>query len=1003
MLWTSRLTQRVPLRAVLGVLVALVAATPFHAAAAADIPGYVTTAWKARDGAPGDIRAMAQTTDGWLWLGTSSGLFRFDGRSFAAHDLVPETFPGRRTVTDIAALPDGRLVVVYGRAVIMLLAADGVSVTRPGGLPTDGIDGVIFDGNNRVFATSENKLFVLDGDHWVLCQAPAWRLPNARIDGASIDAEGAIIANTTAGVYRLATGSTTFERIDGIGTAADEWLIGMPDGRVWRTSDRGFELLPGIKAGRAGVGSGSSIFSVDGRGGFWSMVEGCPSLCLRRDGLDPAQGSMGNPALDRFPRGHDGLTAMTILSDRSGVLWAGGKEGLVRFQPSEVHPVDLGYEAYYFTMMPLPDGSMLVGSASNWRNDDLLWFTRGQRAVLAHGVHTHAVARWPDGRVLVVARDGPVGLLTGDRLVPWSSRPEKAKEALTLAALPADDDRAWISVEDLGLFLVSPNAWTLVGPAEGFPTQAPSTGATSSGGPAWFGYADGKVREAADGRVVQGAVYDTGLGAVAVVLPGKPLIVGGEQGIAWFDGKAFHPIRLRIPDTLRGTTGLARTPDGALWAYSRAGLVRIDANELKAVVDGRSNEAAFRILTEADGLAGGAQQSRSFTSLEVDAHGTLWAAGAVGLVTVDPATVKARAPVRPVILSVASGHHGPLPQGAATLAPDDASLEVSFTTLSLSDPKHVQLRYRLRGSDDTWRTAEGANTVRFDKLAPGTYQFELQARGTEGEWSPVVASPSVVRTPALTETLLFRCFIGFACLAGLFALYRLRVRAIRHRHNERTRAKLAERDRIASELHDSILQGTQAIALRLSGWEIDANVPETMRERIKVVSRQMRGIVLEGRARVLALRSVGQGGMSLSRAVQFIGEDHAEGTATGFQLNVVGEEMVLPDATQVTVIDILREAIHNAFLHASAGMVEVTIDFSPGTLRVTVRDDGIGLPAEVMEAGQRHGHWGLVIMRERAIGAGATFDIASGTTGTSVTLVVAVPGDKKNLTSRNVG
>lgn len=992
--WSSPFTYRVPLRALLSLLFAAFAVVALRAAAA-DIPGYVTATWKARDGAPGDIRAMAQTTDGWLWLGTSSGLFRFDGRTFAAHDLLPDTFPGRRTITDIAALPDGRLIVTYGRAVVMQLAADGVTLSRPDGLPADGIDGVMYDGNNRVFANAAGKIFLLSGNHWTLCSAPAWHLPGGPVDATTTDADGAIIANATDGVYRLAAGSTTFERVDGINASADEWMIGTPDGRLWRTMDRGFGLLSGVRAGRAGIGSGSAVVAIDGRGGFWSMVQGCPNLCLRREGLDPAQRSMANPAVDRFPRGHDGLTAMTLLSDRSGDLWAGGKEGLVRFHPSDVRPIDMGYEAYYFTMMSLPDGSMLVGSESNWRGDDLLRFTQGKRAVVASGAHTHAMARWPDGRVLYVGRDGPLALVTGDQLVPWSARPDNVKGALAFLALPAGDDRAWVSLEDRGLFLATPKAWTQVGAAEGFPTQVPSSGATGHAGKTWFGYADGKVREVEDGRVVDGGVYDTGLGTVSTLLAGESLIAGGEQGIAWFDGKGFHPIRLRMPDVLRGTTGLARTPDGALWAYARAGLVRIDAGELKAIVDGRSKEAGFRILTDADGLAGGAQQSRSFTSLEADASGTLWAAGAVGLVTVDPARVKSPPPARPVILAVASGRHGPLPRDNATLSPDDASLEVSFTALSPADPKHVQLRYRLRGADDAWRSMEGSSMVRFDQLAPGSYQFELQARGSEGDWSPSAASQTIVRQPAFTETLWFKCLVVLACLAGLFVIYLLRIRALRHRHTERTNAKLAERDRIASELHDSILQGTQAIALRLSGWEVDASVPETLRERIKVVSRQMRGIVLEGRARVVALRSVGQGGMSLANAVRFIGEDHEDGTDTAFELNVTGEEKELPDAIRVTVIDILREAIHNAFLHAEASNVEVAIDFSPGMLRATVRDDGKGLPAEVLVAGQKHGHWGLVIMRERAVGAGAALDIASGPAGTSLTLAVGVPGGER--------
>ncbi|QDE40897.1 hypothetical protein FIV34_17610 [Luteibacter pinisoli] len=989
MRWNRRFADWAPSRTILALLLGAMPVAP-ALATPADIPGYVTSEWRTRDGAPGDIRSMAQTKDGWLWLGTSSGLFRFDGQTFAAHDLLPDTFPGSRGVTDMAALPDGGLLVMYGGAVVMHLAADGVTATRPDGLPADSVDGVMFDGSGRVFAAAEGKLFTLTGDHWTLCHAPSWRLPATPVDGATLDASGALIVNAADGVYRLAPGSNAFERVSGVDPAPEQHLFGTADGRMWRTRKAGFELLPGLTAGNLAIGSGSSIFANDGRGAFWSMQQGCPSLCLRREGLDPAQGSMSAPALYRLPEGRDGLSAMSLLADRAGNLWVGGKDGLVRFHPTDVRPMDMGYEAFYFTLMPMDDGSMLAGAESNWKSDDLVRFTPTGRVVVARGAHTHALARWPNGKVLHVDRSGPLSVVDGNRLVPWSARPDKANDVLTLVALPAGNDRAWVGLADMGLFLVTPQAWTPVGAAEGFPKQSPSVGGNDDAGRTWFGYADGKLRDVKDGHVVEGGTYDTGLGAVTALLPGKPLIAGGEQGVAWFDGKAFHPLRLRTPGILRGVTGLARTADGALWAYGRAGLVRIDGEAFKAVMEGRANDAGYRILTNDDGLAGGAQQSRSFTSLTVDAKGLLWAAGALGLVTVDPATVKPPSPVRPVILSLASGHHGPLPSHGATLPPGDASLEVAFTGLSLDDPKHVQLRYRLRGSDDTWHDADGADTVRFDQLAPGSYQFELQARNSEGEWSPVVSSSTIVRTPAFTETLLFRCLVGLACLAALFILYTLRMRSVRQRHRERINAKLAERDRIASELHDSILQGTQAIAIRLSGWELDTTVPESMRERIKVVSRQMKGIVLEGRARVVALRSVGQGGMSLSDALRLIGDDHEEASETAFELFVVGEETELPDAVQVPVLDILREAIHNAFLHAQAARVMVTIDFSAGTLRATVQDDGCGLPADVLEAGRRPGHWGLVIMRERAIAAGADFAMASSAKGTSLTLTIAI-------------
>ncbi|SKB27476.1 sensor histidine kinase [Luteibacter sp. 22Crub2.1] len=968
---------------------AMVLALPAHADSP-KFPGFVTKFWGGRDGAPGDINAMAQTSDGWLWLGTSSGLYRFDGKAFAAQDLLPDDYTGSRQVIDIAARPDGDLWVVYGSTAVVHRAADGV-VSQPDGLPRSGIDGLFFDGGGRTFATVGDAVYVLSNGHWVRCRSPEWQLPAAPLEIVTIDAEGDVIANTESGVYRLAKGTKAFVRVPDMDAASQRYLIGAPDGRLWRTSPTGLELVPGARAAKPAPGTGSSVFAFDGRGGFWSMIGGCQTLCLRRAGLSPAKKSMAGSDVEALPEGADTLQPMTLLADRAGNIWVGAKEGLARFHPVDTRPVNVGYAGYYFSVLPENDGSVLVGTFSNWKRDDVMRFSRdGKRSTLANE-DTVSLVPWENGEALQATRYAAIHLVAGDRWVRWSDRPSSVGQAPLLFMLPRANGTVWAGVRNTGLFEISPQGWVRRGKADGLPDEPPVFGAADRSGHTWLAYPGGRMLRVEGDRAAR-EMLDTGLGTVAVILPGDPLVVAGERGIAWFDGTAFHPVALRMPGGLRGVTGLARTPDGALWAYGRSGLVRIDAHAMRGVLAGQETDVPFRILTEDDGLQGAGQQG-GLPSLHVDAGGILWAGGTLGLATVDPARLQGPDKVHPVILSMSSSH-GVLPKNGATLPPDDTALEISFSGLSLGDPNHVQLRYRLKGMDEAWHDSESPNTVKYASLAPGEYRFELQARSTEGDWSAVVSSAAITRTPSFVETTLFRCLVALAAGLLLFGAYQWRIRTLRHRHMERTKAKLAERDRIASELHDSILQGMQAISIRLSAWELDANMPEWMRDRVKALSRQMQGIVLEGRARVVALRSVGQGSMSLSDALRLIGEDHEEGSTVAFELTVIGEETELPDAVQVPVLDILREAVHNAFLHAAASTVTVTLDFAPGALRTSVRDDGRGMPADVLEAGRRPGHWGLVIMRERAEAAGAQFDIASGPTGTCLSLGVALPDER---------
>lgn len=991
---TSLRTTRTRFRAFACTSVALLCAIvlpPVAKAQALDVPGYVTTLWRARDGAPGDIYAMTQTRDGWLWLGSSAGLYRFDGRSFSLHDVLPSDAPGSRLVSDLVPSPDGGLWVVYGRARVVHLAADGVTATVPAGLPADAVRGVFIDGEGRTFASVGEAIYLLTNGRWTRCTPPGWTLPGGVVDGVTTDATGAAIVTTGKGVYRLATRSTRFVRIDGLEGSDDEMLLSAPDGKVWRTRGRGFERVPGVSGKRTPADLNGSIFAFDRHGGFWTMVQGCPSLCLRREGLDPTPSAMADPARVALSNDQQGLQPMSLFTDRAGDVWAGGKNGLARFHPIDVTPVDMGYPAYYFSIIPRADGTVVVGTTSGWKKDELLSFSPAGRLIISDDLRTQTMSVWTDGRVLHAAGDGVLSLLDGKSRIAWSSSPPELAHRRITAAVPDGTGGAWVSVRDTGLFSVDGKAWHPVGPAEGFPDEPPIAAESDTAGHTWFGYADGTVRLAIGGRVASDAVFDSHLGTVSTLLLGDPVIVAGERGVAWFDGHAFHPLAPRIPGAFQGATGLARTPDGSVWINSRAGLARIDRRAIVAAQRGENPDVAFRLLTEEDGLAGGAQQSRIGSTLRVDSRGTLWAAGALGLVRVDPSRIGPPPPVEPVILHVTSERAGALPAHGATLAPDDTSIEVAFTTVALADPRHVQVRYRLRGVDDTWRLSYGPDVVRYAHLAPGDYRFEVQARNTEGDWSPSAVSGPLTRTPAFTETGWFRATLVLLASVLLFAMYVLRVRALRRRHAERTDAKLAERDRIARELHDSILQGVQAVSIRLSTWEIDPSLPDTARSRAGALLQQMNDIVLEGRSRVVALRSVGRGAMHLSDALRLMGDDHQESSATAFHVIVQGDETSLPDALQVTVLDVLREAIHNAFRHAAAQSVTVSLHYTADSLVAHVVDDGKGLPPDVRHAGRKPGHWGLVIMRERAEGIGADFKMRSDDTGTRISISVKVP------------
>ena len=208
---------------------------------------------------------------------------------------------------------------------------------------------------------------------------------------------------------------------------------------------------------------------------------------------------------------------------------------------------------------------------------------------------------------------------------------------------------------------------------------------------------------------------------------------------------------------------------------------------------------------------------------------------------------------------------------------------------------------------------------------------------------------------------------------------------------QRMEARHAERERIARDLHDTLLQGIQALLLRLQVWAGDATLPAERRSEIATVVLQAREIVVEGRERILALRRADLECEDLLESLTELGSTESAGQVARFEMTSNGQQRPLISETCQQLIDIGREAIRNAHRHARASHVVMTVDYRNSSLRMRIVDDGRGIDPEVLRAGHRRGHFGLVGMRERATQLGAHFSIESDRIrGTRIT--VTVPG-----------
>ena len=258
-----------------------------------------------------------------------------------------------------------------------------------------------------------------------------------------------------------------------------------------------------------------------------------------------------------------------------------------------------------------------------------------------------------------------------------------------------------------------------------------------------------------------------------------------------------------------------------------------------------------------------------------------------------------------------------------------------------------------------------------------------------GVWNEAGASFDFSIGPTYYQTTWFKIACSAAFLTVLWGLYRIRLYQIAREFNVRLDERVGERTRLARDLHDTLLQSFQGLMLRLQVVD-ELLPPGRAKEQLEQTLERADQAIVEGRNAVHDLRSSTTITNDLAQAVRAVADElTTEGSPT-FRLVVEGPVRDLHPILRDEVYRIAREGLRNSFAHAQAHHIEAEISYSDRLFRLRIRDDGCGIPAEVLEAG-RSGHYGLSGIRERARQIGARLNIWSGT-GTGTEIDLSVPG-----------
>jgi ligand-binding sensor domain-containing protein/signal transduction histidine kinase len=941
----------------------------------------VHTSWTEREGAPATIVALAQTTDGYLWLGTASGLYRFDGVRFTRFEPpAREELPGT-SIAALCATRDGSLWIVSASGRIGRLH-NGHVKTSPDGPPR--VSSLAEDSHGVLVAGGATGLASFQDGHWKDA-GKEWGIPAKPVQRAYSDAHGALWVATEDRILCLPAGQKHFQETgEDVGQISS--FAQAPDGAIWVAeltrsarvirTDRSHDRGPLTEVA---VGATSVLF--DRQGSLWISSAGDGLRRIAYPGRVSGQHiAQFGPQAEQFTK-KDGLShdyVISALEDREGNIWFGTAGGLDRFRESKVTPVSIPDGDQPRCLLASTDGSIWTGAA----NRRLLQI--GPNGIPKVRADTRTTALFEDraGSLWLATTYGLVGRLVGNS-VEYLHLPEGNPHIWSIAM--DHTGGLWILDDDNGVTRFANGELTSFRDVPELPHQPGFTYADRSGR-VWFGYADGRVTVYQHGHFHGFEAKDgLAIGRILSIVDDRAnrVWVGGE-GLCKFENGRFQCLTRQTGLPMARVAGIAEDEEGFLWFGGETGVVRIHPDAFDRAVADPAHRLSYDSYNLLDGLPGGLQITYPFPKVVRGRDGRIWFATTKGLAFIDPRRIPKNPLPPPVhVEALKVDRKTILPAEGLVLAPHAHNIEIDYTALSLSIPERVLFRYKLEGADTYWQEVDTRRQAFYTNLPPKQYRFRVVACNNDGIWNDSGISLDFFIAPAYYQTIWFglSCVAGFLALLG--ALYQLRLRQLAGQFNMRLEERVEERTRIARELHDTLLQSFHGLLPRLqAACNLLPGRVADARQVLEAALEDAAQAVTQAREAVQGLRASTIVANDLARAIEAVGEEltadqgAANGEATVFSMEVEGTPRALHPILRDDIYRIAAEAVRNAFRHARARRIEVEIIYEAKQLRVRVRDNGIGIDASVIEEG-RPGHFGLTGMRERARRIGGQLDVWS--------------------------
>jgi len=966
----------------------------FGCALVAPAAEYHLKTWTVENGLPQNvIRGIAQTPDGYLWIATLDGLARFDGVRFIVFNksntpgIVSNRFS--RMVQDRAGdlwltTESGELTRYHGNSFHSFGPAEGI--------PKGSVRGIVRSAAGDIWVLSEDSILKInpstvefmdvtpadtkiryqsfywdnaglwgmdrDGLHLFMdgrlisYAMPAW-LSGKTLLGVSVDQRGAIWIETADGRQGMISPNTqAVKQVDASHPAATSSLDS--HGRLWpqRISGRLSRLLEVPSSGHLATIALTGFFE-DREGNVWVATEGDGLYQLQEETVTVYSKAQGLIDQDIYP----------IYQDKSGAIWIGAwHRGLSSFRNGR------------FSNYSVADGlpAFLVSTLGGDREGNLWIGTHGGFSVFRDGKFRRPDVVLPEQAVaqtILQDRGGTLWVGTTNGLVAFRDGPSRT--------ITADDG---LASNDVKIII------------EG------------ASGDLWIGGYGGLTR-LHDSQFTQWTERDG--------LPSDNIrsLYEDAEGVLWigtYDGglgrfKNGNFTRYREQNGLfnNGVFQILEDGRGNLWMSSNRGIFRVNKRDLNAFAEGAQTSITAVAYGKADGMLNEECNGGMGPAGIKAADGKLWFPTQNGVAVIDPSTVWINRQSPPVIIETALVERSPANiQNGLRIPPNKENLEIEYTALSFVHSEQIRFRYRLEGFDSHWIDAGSRRTAYYSHLPPGTYTFQVTADNSDGVWNTHGQGLTITVLAPFYRTWWFIIILALsvAVLIALAVYYRIsqlkRAQALQKAFSQQLIASQeSERQRIASELHDSLGQRLLVINNLLKivlGKQNKGIVPNT--ETMEEISAETLLAIQETREISYNLRPFQLDRLGVTKAVEIAARTVSSASGISIECELDNIDDALPENLRINFYRIVQESLNNVMKHSQATKVKIQVIRDDERIVLTVHDNGVGsVPAQRTSKGEKSG-FGLTGMEERAHSLGGTFRFRSVLTH-GTTMMVEIPLD----------